>query len=62
LGDSSFWTFINLTGTNLLHPLRRMRLCVGKFDLSPIAGILLVLVATRWMAQWLPRAFQRLPL
>jgi hypothetical protein len=61
LGNSSFWQFINLTGANLLRPLRRF-VCVGKVDLSPVLGILVVLLAAHWAGFWLPYLYQQLPL
>jgi uncharacterized protein YggT (Ycf19 family) len=61
-GSAPWWRFINFTGANLLAPLRRLPLSIGKVDLAPVLGILLVLGAAHWAASWLPRLFQRLPL
>jgi uncharacterized protein YggT (Ycf19 family) len=61
LGKSSFWSFVQTTGSNLLWPLRRFPVCIGKLDLSPVAGIALVLLLARWGADWLPGMYQRLP-
>lgn len=60
-GQSSFWSYVNTTGANLLAPLRRLPVRLGKVDFAPLLAIALVLVAVRWAAQWLPRAFQALP-
>jgi uncharacterized protein YggT (Ycf19 family) len=62
LGNSYFWTFINLTGSNLLRPFRALPLRVGKVDLAPLLLIVLVLALSHWAALWLPAIFQRLPL
>jgi uncharacterized protein YggT (Ycf19 family) len=61
LGKSYFWQCVDVTGSNLLHPLRRLPVCFGKLDLSPILGIGLVLLLAHWAAIGLPRLFERLP-
>jgi uncharacterized protein YggT (Ycf19 family) len=61
-GRSSFWSYVNLTGANLLRPLQRWPVCMGKVDFSPLLAIALVLWASHWAAQWLQRLFHRLPL
>jgi uncharacterized protein YggT (Ycf19 family) len=61
LGKSYFWNYVNVTGANLLGPVRRLPLCIGKVDLSPLVGMLLILVASDAAAKWLPRLYQRLP-
>jgi len=60
-GDSLFWRFIHITGANLLHPLRRLPLNIGKVDLTPLLVVVLVLVLAHWVGLWLPRLYQRLP-
>ncbi len=62
LGESYFWTFVNLTGSNLLGPLRRWPLCIGKVDLSPVLAMVVVFGVAHWAGRWLPAMFQRLPL
>jgi uncharacterized protein YggT (Ycf19 family) len=62
LGNSYLWTYLNLTGANLLSPFRRLPLCVGKVDFSPVLAIGLVLLVTHEASRFLPRIFQRLPL
>ncbi len=42
LGVNPFWDFISASARNLLAPLRSLR--VGKLDLAPMAGIVLVLL------------------
>jgi uncharacterized protein YggT (Ycf19 family) len=60
LGEAHFWRFVNTTGANLLRPLRRLPVCIGKVDLSPVLGIGLVIVVAQCSAKWLPGLFQRL--
>jgi uncharacterized protein YggT (Ycf19 family) len=62
LGRSHVWKFVHMTGANLLWPLRRFPIRVGKLDFSPVVGIALVLFVGDLAAHWLPRAFQNLPL
>jgi len=45
LGASPLWDFAGATSRNLLRPLRRLPLRVGKIDLAPIVGIVLILLA-----------------
>jgi uncharacterized protein YggT (Ycf19 family) len=61
LGNSYFWTYVNVTGANLLSPLRRLPLRFGKVDLSPVLLMIVVLAVGYWAARWLPVIFQRLP-
>ena len=61
-GESSFWRFVNTTGSNLLGPLRRFPLRIGKVDFSPLLVIGLVLAAAHFAAEGLSRLFQCLPL
>jgi uncharacterized protein YggT (Ycf19 family) len=62
LGNSYFWKYVNATGANLLSPLRRLPVCIGKVDLSPVLVILLVLALTHVANRWLPWLFAHLPL
>jgi uncharacterized protein YggT (Ycf19 family) len=62
LGKSYFWNFVNLTGANLLRPLRPIPLRVGKLDFAPVLVFALVLLLSRSAELWLPRLFQSLPL
>jgi uncharacterized protein YggT (Ycf19 family) len=39
LGSHAFWSFINTTARNLLHPLRWLPLRLGKVDFLPVAVI-----------------------
>ncbi|HEY4984077.1 MAG TPA: hypothetical protein VIJ24_03365 [Verrucomicrobiae bacterium] len=42
LGKHQFWNFINLTSRQMLRPLRRLPLEIGKADFTPVVGITLV--------------------
>ncbi len=62
LGKSQFWDYINLTGANLLAPLRKWPLRVGKVDLAPVLAVGIILLAAHWAGTGLPCLFQSLPL
>ena len=49
LGDNPFWEFLGTTARNLLAPLQRVPLRVGKVDLAPVAGILLILLLLHFL-------------
>jgi uncharacterized protein YggT (Ycf19 family) len=44
LGGSPVWDFIATTARNLLAPLSRLPLHVGRVDFAPLAGIVLILL------------------
>lgn len=44
LGESAFWEFIALTARNILAPLAGLRLRLARFDFTPLAGIILILL------------------
>jgi uncharacterized protein YggT (Ycf19 family) len=44
LGSSPFWDFVNTTSGNLLRPLRRLPLRFAKIDLSPLVGVVVILL------------------
>ena len=44
LGRNPFWDFVTLTANNLLAPLRRLPLQIGKVDIAPFVGIGLILL------------------
>jgi len=60
LGNHPFWEFVSITAQNLLAPLRKIPLRFAKFDLTPFAGLALILFLLQWfpsfligkMAQW----------
>ncbi len=61
LGNSKLLTFVEGTARNLLTPLRRFPLRVGKADFAPITGIALVLIAAESGSRLLSRLYQKLP-
>jgi uncharacterized protein YggT (Ycf19 family) len=62
LGDQPVWSFIALTGRNLLTPLRWVPLRLGKADFAPLVGIALVFFAAELAERGLTELYQRLPL
>jgi uncharacterized protein YggT (Ycf19 family) len=60
LGNHPVWEFVSVTAQNLLAPLRKIPLRFARFDLTPLAGLVLILLALQWlpsfligkMAQW----------
>jgi uncharacterized protein YggT (Ycf19 family) len=44
LGSSPLWDFVSLTGRNMLSPLRWIPLRIGKLDLAPLVGAILILL------------------
>ena len=62
LGNNSFWSFISLTGGNLMLPLRWARLRVGKVDLAPVVAIAVLFFAGEIAERGLTALYSRLPL
>lgn len=62
LGAHPFWDLVTATARNLLHPLRRAPLMLGRLDLSPVLGMALVWGLGHFISLWLPEFFKRLPL
>jgi uncharacterized protein YggT (Ycf19 family) len=62
LGNHWFWKFVAATGRNMLLPLRRLPLQLGKLDLRPIFGIGLVLVLSYFAERGLLALYEQLPL
>ena len=60
LGNLPFWNFINLTGRNLLIPLRRVPLRLGKVDFAPLVGLALVFFIAELAGRGLNWLFTRL--
>lgn len=52
LGNNPVWEFVSHTARSLLTPLRRLPLQIGRLDLAPLVGILLLLA----VLEILPRA------
>ena len=44
LGSSPGWEYVSATSRNLLRPLQRLPLRFGRIDLTPLAGIILILI------------------
>ena len=61
LGSSPFWAFVLMTGSNLLLPLRRLPLRVGKADMAPVVAILFVFLAAELAERGLTALYTRLP-
>ena len=71
LGDHPVWNYINGTARHLLCPLRSLPLRVGKIDLLPLVGVLLVLAIVNFLsiadyfspplAKFRPWFYQHLP-
>jgi uncharacterized protein YggT (Ycf19 family) len=55
LGKHPLWGLVNTTARNLLAPLRRLPLRVGKVDFSPVLAIALVFALAEIVRYWLPR-------
>jgi uncharacterized protein YggT (Ycf19 family) len=53
VGKHPFWDFVNATAGNLLRPLRWIPLHIGKLDLSPLLGVVLVLLIAEFCTKGL---------
>jgi uncharacterized protein YggT (Ycf19 family) len=62
LGNQPVWSFIALTGRNLLTPLRWAPLQLGKVDFAPLVGIALVFLVAELAVRGLTALYERLPL
>jgi uncharacterized protein YggT (Ycf19 family) len=60
LGNHPFWNFINLTARQMLRPLRRLPLEIGKADFTPVLGIVLVFLMAEGAERGLMALFSRL--
>jgi uncharacterized protein YggT (Ycf19 family) len=61
LGRSPLIDFASLSARNLLRPLGRLPLQVGRMDFAPTLGILLVWVAAEFVGRGLTELFRKLP-
>jgi uncharacterized protein YggT (Ycf19 family) len=59
LGDFALWQFVMTTARRLLKPFLILR--IDRWDLSPIVGIVVVIVATQFAEQLLTRLYQQVP-
>ena len=62
LGDQPFWSFVGMTGRNLLRPLDWVPLRLGKVDFAPLVGIALVFFFAEFAERGLTELYQHLPL
>lgn len=51
LGNQPFWHYVASTSRNLLSPLARLPLRLGRVDFTPLAGLALVFVVAE-LAEW----------
>ena len=62
LGSHTLWSFILLTGRNLLRPLRRLPLQIGKVDFAPLLEVAIVFIAAQLAERGLTLLYARLPI
>jgi uncharacterized protein YggT (Ycf19 family) len=53
LGANPLWDFVGATARNLLAPLRRLPLRIAKFDLAPVAGVILIFALLHWLPNFI---------
>lgn len=58
-GRSAFWDFPVIAGQNLLAPLRRVPLRLGRMDFAPLVGIVLALLLLHSVPQWIVRIVEQ---
>ena len=61
-GKHPFWNYVNTTALTLFAPLQKVPLRVGKVDLAPIVGMVLVFLAAEVLEHSLIWLYSRLPL
>jgi uncharacterized protein YggT (Ycf19 family) len=57
LGNQPVWSFVNATSRNLLAPLRRLPLLMGRVDFAPVVEIALVFLLAEIALYWLPKIY-----
>jgi uncharacterized protein YggT (Ycf19 family) len=62
LGNQRFWSFVAETSRNFLLPIRWLPLRLGKFDLAPFLGILIVWTLLTLLGRQLTWLYQHLPI
>ena len=62
LGNHPLWSFVAITGKNLLTPLRFIPLRIGKIDLAPFMVVALVLTLAEFAQRKLIMLYAKLPL
>jgi uncharacterized protein YggT (Ycf19 family) len=59
LGDFTLWQFVSTTSRRVLKPFLILR--AGRWDFSPVVGLLAVILATQFAEQLLTRLYQQVP-
>jgi uncharacterized protein YggT (Ycf19 family) len=59
LGTNPAWEFVNTTSRNLLWPLNRVSLRLGKIDLAPVIGIVLIVLLLHLLPNFLIHELDR---
>jgi len=62
LGTWSVWAYVQTTSRNLLRPLQRLPLRLGRVDFVPVLGLALAWLAFAYAESGLSLLFGRLPL
>jgi uncharacterized protein YggT (Ycf19 family) len=62
LGTHPFWSFVGVTGGNLLRPLRILPLRIGKLDFAPFIAIALIFFGSEFARRELTTLYARLPI
>jgi uncharacterized protein YggT (Ycf19 family) len=60
-GRHPFWNYVNVTSQNLLAPLKKIPLCIGKIDFAPLVGIVIIILAAEFAGRGLVLLYARLP-
>ena len=61
-GNQPFWSFVGLTGRNLLAPLRPVPLRLGRADFAPLVGAALVFFVAYWAQRGLTVVYRHPPM
>jgi uncharacterized protein YggT (Ycf19 family) len=62
LGGHPIWSFFSLSGRNLLAPIHRIPLRIGKFDFAPLIAIALAVELSSVLEARLTNLYGCLPL
>ena len=60
-GRHPFWKYVNATVANLLTPLRKIPLQVGRMDFAPVVGMAVIFLTAELAERGLIRLYARLP-
>lgn len=61
LGNSPLWHYLMISARHILRPLAYLPLRVGRLDVTPVVGIVLVLFLSHWGAKGLDHWFSQIP-